>query len=461
MRPVKPTESAPHTPENSEDGASSARQVHTETRFPQRKKSGKDVPVLEPTSMDKLIAGIWKQLFSSVQLTRFSTIPEPSVNIRTGVSGEVFQAVNILCMKYYNQSQSSRALEMIVQAYWIECYEARIAVIRLENPNYSSTEARMTALKEACAVLNWKEKDLRNRMAIWRGYKDIKDAGGWASLIFTSTGVYRFCKYRTGFSDGFATRLRHLRSAFEVAADTLHPEWRGLLHIIGQEEPRRYYGQPHEWVTVSGGEAAVPLASTYGHLNLPNGFQYEFIDQCVLDQNVFGIIDPRVIPELENTDICQVCKERQSDDIKINQCSCFPSLFGSVRSPAPVQIFHTTSGRNNGVIARYNIERGTAIGEFTGLITNGIQGVDVMVGGARPRTYQIFQGQMGNFTRFINHSCKPNSQFRKFYWRGKERILVVSRGITAGSEITVDYSDSYWRQLDKRCLCGEYCCRFS
>ena len=95
-------------------------------------------------------------------------IPEPSVNIRTGVSSDVLQAVNILCMKYYNQSQSSRALEMIVQAYWIECYEARIAVIRLENPNYSTTEARMTALKEACAVLNWKEKDLRNRMYVIR-----------------------------------------------------------------------------------------------------------------------------------------------------------------------------------------------------------------------------------------------------------------------------------------------------
>lgn len=74
MRPVKQTESAPLMPENSEDGAPSARQVHTETRFPQRKKLGKEVPVLEPTSVDKLIAGIWKQLFSSVQLTRFSTV---------------------------------------------------------------------------------------------------------------------------------------------------------------------------------------------------------------------------------------------------------------------------------------------------------------------------------------------------------------------------------------------------
>lgn len=99
-----------------------------------------------------------------------SQIIEPEVNIRTGVSGEVFRAVNVLCKKYYNQSQSSRALEMIVQAYWVECYEARIAVIRLENPRYSSTEARMAALKEACAVLNWKEKDLRNRMFVSQSY---------------------------------------------------------------------------------------------------------------------------------------------------------------------------------------------------------------------------------------------------------------------------------------------------
>lgn len=124
------------------------------------------------------------------------------------------------------------------------------------------------------------------------------------------------------------------------------------MHVIGQEEPRRYDGHPHDWVTVPGGDMAVPLSSTYGHLNLPNGFQYKFIDECILDPEVFGTDDPRVVPELETTDICQICKEKQSDDIKMNQCSCFPSLFGSARSPAPVQIFHTTSGRNNGVIAR-------------------------------------------------------------------------------------------------------------
>jgi hypothetical protein len=217
---------------------------------------------------------------------------------------------------------------------------------------------------------------------------------------------------------------------------------------------------------------------------LPYGFNYEFVDDCVVDRDVFGEDDPRRGLGID-PDICQTCKERQSDDMIRNHCSCFPSLFGGVRHPPPVQLYHTASGKNNGVIARcvrckkpfssfyrfdfgkmftnFNkpFERGTAIAEFVGLVTYGIDGLDVMMGGTQERPYQIFQGQKGNFTRFINHSCRPNSQFQKFYWCGIERILVVSRGVPAGSEITVDYSDSYWGKLQKNCLCGEPGCRFA
>ncbi|KAL4985941.1 hypothetical protein BDW68DRAFT_198348 [Aspergillus falconensis] len=440
----------------------SIRQVHSDTRFPQRAKPGQGLepPVLEPTSSDKLISGIWRQIYSSVRLSRdFSNIKQ-TISIRSGASSEVFQSVNALCLHYYNRSQSSRALEMIVQAFWVESFEARTAVLQYEKPILSKTEARMIAVREACVVLNWKEKDLRNRMAVWRGYKEIKDYGGWAALVFASAGVYRFCKYRNEFGEGLFSRLRHIRSSLEVVADTLHPGWRDLLKVVQQDTPAAYHGHPHEWVTTTEADGpALPLASTYGHLNLPSGFQYEFIDECVLDKTVFGDTDPRKVPELDE-DTCPVCHERQSDEIKENQCTCFPALFGGVRAPVPVQIFRTTNGKNNGVVARCPFDRGTAIGEFTGLITSGITGVDVMIGGSKERPYQIFQGRMGNFTRFINHSCRPNSQFQRFYWRGKERIIVVSRGVPAGAEITVDYSEGYWRELEKRCLCGEACCRF-
>lgn len=112
-----------------------------------------------------------------------------------------------------------------------------------------------------------------------------------------------------------------------------------------------------------------------------------------------------------------------------------------------------------------------------------MDGTDVMQSGKDEKKYQIYQGRMGlssliyplviitmpirlcllitgNHTRFINHSCAPNSQFRKFTWLGHEHIIVVSRGVEAGEEITVDYSNEYWEGLDKVCLCGEACCRY-
>lgn len=185
---------------------------------------------------------------------------------------------------------------------------------------------------------------------MWRGYKEIKDSGGWASLIFAGSGVYRFCKYRIGFENGLTTRLRHIAPSLEVAADTLHPGWRDLLRIIDQNGPRRYTGHPHEWVTVDTGPA-LPLQETYSHLPSPNGFDYQFVEDCVIDQEVFGVEDPRHEPEVD-PDLCQICKEKQSDNATSNYCSCFPNLFGCVRCPSPVQIFYTASGKNNGVVAR-------------------------------------------------------------------------------------------------------------
>jgi SET domain-containing protein len=74
--------------------------------------------------------------------------------------------------------------------------------------------------------------------------------------------------------------------------------------------------------------------------------------------------------------------------------------------------------------------------------------------------YQIWQGRQGNYTRFVNHSCQPNSQYENFSWLGVQRIVLVSKGISMGAEITVDYSNDYWDHLDKECLCGESRCRF-
>ena len=124
-------------------------------------------------------------------------------------------------------------------------------------------------------------------------------------------------------------------------------------------------------------------------------------------------------------------------------------------------------------------ERGVGIGEFVGVITKGLRNVDVMecetrtlemttadsegASGTQTRKQskcQIWHGRRGNFTRFINHSCKPNAQFQRFVWRKKEKVLFAGKGIEAGAELTVDYSYYYWWGLDKKCLCGEACCSY-
>ncbi|KAK2766086.1 hypothetical protein FQN54_007601 [Arachnomyces sp. PD_36] len=401
----------------SQGGSTSCRQAHIDTRFPQRNTT-KDpaVPTLEPSSADKLVAGIWRQIHSNIELvptdsTRSVSAADssfPIADLRVTLNKEAFHAINSLCLRYYNLSRSTRALEMIVQAYWVECYEARILAVKQDNPAKSSTEANMEALKEACSVFGWSEKELRNKL-------------------------------------------------FEVAADTLHPEWRQLLEVIGQRSVPLYHGHPHSWV-ISSNKLPLQLCSTYTHTE--EEFNFQFIEESVLDRRIWDSDDPRRESSID-LKLCLECGLYQSEDIKSNKCRCFSSLYGNPRSPVPIQICNLPNGKNNGVIACVDFARGTAIGEFVGFITKNLDGVDVMIGGSPENQYQIFQGQMGNFTRFINHSCRPNAQFQRFYWLGTERIIVVSRGIQSGNEITVDYSNHYWEKLDKICLCGEPSCRYA
>ena len=144
----------------------------------------------------------------------------------------------------------------------------------------------------------------------------------------------------------------------------------------------------------------------------------------------------------------QACRKHQADDCVANECACFPNLYGGPRPERrlpPVQIAQTFSGKNNGLFACVPFERGSAVGEFVGRITTGVSGLDVMFGKTDKASYQIWQGKEGNFTRFVNHSCRPNAHFEHFNWRGTQRIVLVSLGVGAGEEVTVDYSDTYWQ----------------
>lgn len=447
--------------QSSDDGTVS-RRLGSDTRvFPQRKKRLPDNPALQPSTFDKFVGGVWESIYSGVKLDPTEVIEQWQAiegngqpRLLTDAEHELalgeesamqnmFGRMSVLARKISQTSRTCRSLEVIVQAYWVQCFDDRVDELAV---TMSREKAKKSAIAEACMNLNWSEKELRNKMGIWRGYHDIKGAGGWAALVFAGMGLYRFCKYRVSFTDETFQTLKALRHRFEVAADTLHPRWRQLLAIIGGTTERKYTGHPHDWVVGSPSNEAVPLPQTYQQWD--KDFSYTHLDTCAIDEDAWGLFDPRTVVPLTSPEAhaCQACGEHQSDDPRDNACTCFPNLFGSTKAGfTPVQIFRTPNGKNNGLSACCPFERGAAVGEFVGQVTSGLANLDVMVGETDRATYQIHQGRQGNHTRFVNHSCQPNTQYERFVWLGMQRIVLVSKGIEAGEEITVDYSDTYWK----------------
>jgi ATP-dependent RNA helicase DDX49/DBP8 len=375
---------------------------------------------MKPSTLDKLIMSIWEQLHGSLQLDP-QVVTEQWNEQRTitaassaylAPSSQRFSRVNMLCRKGTQASRCCSSLEVIVQAHWVACYDERVQVLADEDPQYSMTKHRMAVLKEACEDFGWTEKDLRNKIAVWRGYHEIEQAGRWAPLVFAGMGLYRYCKYRIDFSPEALARLNDLRSAFEVAADTLHPQWSQLLSIVDESTTALYYGHANDWVISEKG--VIPLPQTY--LQWDPTFLFEHLSESTIDEEVWGNYDPRSPPNrlsalVHREHEREKCGEMQSDVVKENNCTCLPNLYGGRRGPAPLQVFRTPSSKNNSLIAslrKYGVEilnlqltqknqnfpRGIAIGEFIGVITSSLNNLDCMQSSVNDGpTYQIFQGR--------------------------------------------------------------------
>lgn len=443
--------------------------IHVSTRdvppsnFNATSEKRKQLPV------DKLVEGIWEQIHQSKNQAGERDLKEVSDFLKDELcdkpsfdvaSKEVFERATRRCRRVTVGTRTARSLEVVIQAHWIDQFDTRLSEVKQEQPNLKLQEHKKIVMSEACEAFSWSEKELRNRTAVWKGYKEIKHAAGWAALVFAGSGIYRYCKYRQGFDDDAMQKLRCLRTRAEVAADAIQPQWREVLALVNGATAVIWAGHPHDWtVSLKEDEGPLPLPVTYKKWDA--NFTFEHLYWSRIDTEQWGDQDPRQF-EFGPEYYCRSCTQRQSLAQDENSCECFPDIYGpNARSSCPVQIFRTENGKNNGLIACCAFDTGKAVGEFLGLITKGLADVDVMQSQAGDNEpYQIWQGRCGNFTRFINHSCASNCAFQTFSWLGVQRIVVVSKGVAAGEELTVDYSNHYWDNLDKICLCGEACCRF-
>ena len=64
------------------------------------------------------------------------------------------------------------------------------------------------------------------------------------------------------------------------------------------------------------------------------------------------------------------------------------------------------------------------------------------------KEYVIDSKEMGNFTRFINHSDKPNLELESVYLKPLTRmVFFAKRDIKMGEQLTFDYGTSYWKEI--------------
>merc|ERR1711874_538812 len=66
----------------------------------------------------------------------------------------------------------------------------------------------------------------------------------------------------------------------------------------------------------------------------------------------------------------------------------------------------------------------------------------------------------GNISRFINHSCDPNSETQKWTVNGELRVgFFTRRAVAHGEELTFDYKYERYGQHAQKCHCRSYNCR--
>lgn len=187
-----------------------------------------------------------------------------------------------------------------------------------------------------------------------------------------------------------------------------------------------------------------PLSEVSAFPNLPELDQFEYLPHPIFETR-------QVLDQV----LTYVAKAKEEDRIspeKIWMGIYFDKeLRKGIHPPISIQFINSEVGY--GVVADKKISPCTYVGEYTGIVKE-----------RTPRQlkekrhclrYSIWEGkknftldaeEKGNFTRFINHSSKPNLGLQSVYWRGIPRMIFVAlKEIKEGAQLTFDYGPIFWK----------------
>lgn len=186
--------------------------------------------------------------------------------------------------------------------------------------------------------------------------------------------------------------------------------------------------------------------------------------QTNIDTNHFGPFrsygrsrNPALDPTYHRGRTCKICRS--------TSCHCDPSRCPGVLRPL-VELVE--SGDGVAIRALQPIGEKQLLAEYVGEIvpdrchTDDRCGMDDTYSLSGRGWYAISAHELGNWTRFVNHSCAPNAAFVSMVIGRKHRWMLRScRDINMFEEVTVDYGVGYWVTRGLVCRCGAIKCRFA
>ncbi|XP_071938646.1 histone-lysine N-methyltransferase ASHH1 isoform X2 [Coffea arabica] len=139
---------------------------------------------------------------------------------------------------------------------------------------------------------------------------------------------------------------------------------------------------------------------------------------------------------------------------------------------AKTKLFQT-EGRGWGLLADEDIKAGQFIIEYCGEVISleeakhrsqsyEAQGLKDAYIISLNSNYFIDATKKGSLARFINHSCLPNCETRKWTVLGETRVGIFAKvDISSGTELSYNYNFEWYGGATVRCLCGAAnCCLF-
>lgn len=209
--------------------------------------------------------------------------------------------------------------------------------------------------------------------------------------------------------------------------------------------------------------------STDRSLQLNSTEQYKEIRK---NEYLYSITTNEQIPDQCNCTIeCgNDCWNRSSFIECSSCCSCGDNCTNRViqdQIEAPVERFKTTN-KGWGIKATEPIESGKFIFEYLGQVINKTTYLERLANKYKNdvhnycleinRDHIIDSHRMGNKSRFVNHSCRPNCTMQKWLVNGTPRMaLFAHQNIKKNDEITFDYNFHPFNDAPK-CKCGEDNC---